>query len=173
MTAVLGVDLSLTGTGVAYAEGVTAFHPRTRGIARLHEISDHVLRAAQAHADTLVVIEGYAFSARNSQAHSLGELGGVVRYRLWRRKIAWIDVPPATLKKVASGRGNAPKELMLAEAIRRLGYRGSSFDEADALWLRVAGCELVGEPITKLPAVQVAALDHLRGVLPHSQAAVV
>lgn len=47
-----------------------------------------------------------------------------------------MDVIPSSLKKYATGRGNAKKEEMLASAIRRLDYAGSSFDEADALWLR-------------------------------------
>ena len=44
-------------------------------------------------------------------------------------------VHSATLKKFATGRGNAKKPEMVAAARSRLGYRGDDDDEADARWL--------------------------------------
>jgi hypothetical protein len=72
--------------------------------------------------------------------------------------VAFADVPPASLKKFACGKGNAKKEEMLAAAIRRLGYEGSSFDEVDALWLRAMGCEALATPLVKMPAAHLDAL---------------
>jgi len=163
---IVGVDLSLTATGVALAGGPRLIRSKRKGLARLHEISGEILDIARAEPDTLVIIEGYSFSSHAAHAHELGALGGVVRYRLWRRGIAFVDVAPATLKKYATGKGNAPKELVLAEAIRRLGYTGSSHDEADAIWLRAIGCALLDTPIVTLPAAHRVALDVLRDVLP-------
>ena len=47
---------------------------------------------------------------------------------------------------------------MLTEAVRRLGYAGSSNDEADALWLACAGHHLLGHPVIDVPKINAAAL---------------
>ena len=82
----------------------------------------------------LVLIEGYAY-ARPYQAHQMGELGGVLRLALIKRRYPFIVITPGTLKKFATGNGNAGKDQMLSTAIRRLGYEGHDHNEADALWL--------------------------------------
>lgn len=54
-------------------------------------------------------------------------------------------VHSATLKKFATGKGNAKKPAMIEAARKKLGYQGKSDDEADALWLlEYARRELVG-----------------------------
>lgn len=134
---IVAFDLSLTCTGVATGDGghELIIPPKgLRGIERLRSIR-HAVRRRSIDAD-LVVIEGYAFAAHASHAHELGELGGVVRVGLADANIAFVDVPPASLKLFATGRGNAKKEEVLAAAIRKLGYDGHSTDEADAMWLR-------------------------------------
>lgn len=148
MTAsVLALDLSLTSTGVARsmatAYATQRIRPTGRGTARLADIRDQVLALAQGGDDPLlggryravdlVVLEGYAYAGH--QAHQLGELGGVIRVALHDAGIPWVAVPPATVKKLATGAGNAKKEQVLLAAVRRLGYTGDSNDEADALWL--------------------------------------
>lgn len=164
MSLVLGLDLSLTSTGVASVDaddGVNQFtwtiRPRDTGVARLRMIRDRVLADVEVIAPDLVVIEGYAFG-RVNRAHKLGELGGVVRVALTEHGVRWVDLPPATLKKFAAGKGNADKGAVLAAAIRRLGYSGSSNDEADALFLAHAGHVLLGRPLVDLPQAHLAAL---------------
>lgn len=147
MTRVLGLDLSLTATGYAYNDEVVGvLKPRGRGPARLAEIRDWIVYVGQ-DAD-VVVLEGYAF-ARPNQAHQLGELGGVVRLALHDRRIPYVEVPPALLKRFATGKGNATKDAVLAAAIRRFGFEGDSNDAADAWLLRVMGLTAYdGEPVT-------------------------
>src|SRR5687768_2777420 len=133
MMGVVGLDLSLTSTGVARADGSTfTVRSKLRGMPRIHEIWTQL--AQQALGSTfLTVIEGYSMGTarQNSHAHALGELGGVIRYQLWHVNFLWVDVPPAILKRFATGKGNASKEEVLVAAVRRLGYEGSSNDEAD------------------------------------------
>lgn len=145
---IVGLDLSLTATGVADWTGTyTISPPKTAadGMPRLDWLERRILDVTEL-AD-LVVIEGYSFGARRqSHTRAIAELGGVVRLALWRAGRPYVDVPPATLKKLSTGRGNAPKEEVLAAAIRRLGFEGHSKDEADALWLKVAALIHYGHP---------------------------
>lgn len=143
---ILALDLSLRSTGWCDGEQArTVEFKASRGISRLRGIRDVVLALVRGryrldfacfawNAD-LVVLEGYAFSAHASHAHELGELGGVVRVALADAGIPFVDIPPASLKLFATGKGNANKEAMLAAAIRKLDYAGHSNDEVDALWL--------------------------------------
>jgi hypothetical protein len=50
-----------------------------------------------------------------------------------RRSIHYAPVPPTHLKKFATGKGNANKERMLAEARKRFGEYIDDDNEADAL----------------------------------------
>lgn len=171
---VYGLDLSLTATGVAGATldehgaswGVDTVASRKRGVERLVELRNSILDAV-ALAD-LVVIEGFAYGAARgaSSLVSLGELGGVVRVALHEAGIPFVDVPPATVKKFATGKGNAPKDQVLVAAVKRTGgFEFASNDQADAFWLMAMGCEALGAPVVDMPKQNVAALDGILGRL--------
>jgi Holliday junction resolvasome RuvABC endonuclease subunit len=160
MLAVFGLDLSLTSTGIADSTGARTITTKLRGMERIEyirgAIEDTLLLPSLT---TLVVIEDYAFHGHDSYAHALGELGGVVRWWLHQTGVPYVNVLPSVLKKYATGKGNAPKDLMLATAIRKLGYEGHSNDEADALFLRAMGMDALGCPVVKLPAENRKSLE--------------
>lgn len=161
---VLALDLSLTSTGVACPHGDTMRWVPPKGITgmeRLDWARGCLADTLAVHDTDVVVIEGYSFgTARQaSHAHALGELGGTVRLMLWQTSVPYVDVPPASLKKYATGKGNAKKELVLVEAVKRLGYEGSSNDEADALWLRAMALDAYGEPVVAMPQINRSAID--------------
>lgn len=159
---IVALDLSLTATGVCDSQApdrpyTLAPPSKLRGPRRLLWILERVVEAT-AGAD-LTILEGYAF-ARPNQAHQIGELGGVIRLGLHVRRRPFVAINPSTVKKLATGSGNAKKELVLAEAIRRLGYTGSSTDEADASWLLQVGLIHFGLPgAVSLPKKHLEALD--------------
>ena len=138
---IIAFDLSLTATGYAVASGkateplswgLVTPPPKLRGLERLQWIRDCVLGRAEGAA--LVLTEGYSYGSP-ARAHPMGELGGVVRLALLEAGLVGVIVPPACRAKYATGKGNAPKDSVLAEAIRRLGYAGHDHNEADALWM--------------------------------------
>jgi hypothetical protein len=177
---VVGLDLSLTATGVAAADGVTVTlsGKSHAGAERLRYLRDEIVHrilveqtveVPDFHRDTphliegpasavdLVCIEGYSYNSRNG-GERLGELGGVVRLALHENEVPWVEISPAVVKKLATGKGNSAKEEVFAAAIRRLSYKGSSLDEADALWVREAALQHFGQPTTELPAKHLEAL---------------
>lgn len=163
---VVGLDLSLTCTGWADGrQNYGTIQTELRGMERIR----HVWKAVRRVVDDpflprprLVMIEGYSFASKNSHAHGAGELGGVIRFWLHVEGIPYIEIPPSTLKMFATGSGNAGKGLVLVDAVKRLGYSGSSDDEADALWLRELGLYLVGDERLGLPKTHTRALAKVK-----------
>lgn len=137
---VLGVDPSLTATGIAVVYGgkiqTTLLSPpkTVKGSARLmwfyHQFSE-VLDASQAE---LVAIEGYAYGA-NARQHALGELGGTLKLCMRLRRQDFAVVPPTVLKKFATGKGNADKSIVAKELFKKFGIDVDNTDEVDAAGL--------------------------------------
>jgi len=134
---IVALDLSLTATGWAHSDGRSGVWVPSKhvglGLARMRWIRDTIL--ATVAGAQLVAIEGYAFGAQGNAMFNLAELGGVVRMALFDSGVPFADVPPSSLKLFATGKGNAPKDQVLAAAIRQLGYAGHDHNAADALWL--------------------------------------
>lgn len=149
MPCVIGIDASLTGTGVAVIAGGKNIESHCRieskytGVKRLVDIEarlKHILDAAILV--DLVLLEGYAYAAQN-QAHQIGELGGVIRRMLHNRTQRWIEVSPSQVKKFATGKGNAKKDLIIMQVYKRWGVEFSTSDEADAFVLAKIGQALM------------------------------
>lgn len=159
----IAFDLSLTCTGwCSGLETGTLVPPKgaDRGVPRLQWIRTQVLELVEKEEAQLVVLEGYSFASRGRAIISLGELGGVIRCALADAGISFVDVAPSCRALFAAGKGNASKEQVLAQAIRRLGYAGHSHDEADALWLwTMAHARDRGEPLTATQQRALAAVD--------------
>lgn len=73
-------------------------------------------------------------------AHIYGGIVAVIASECESRSVPYQGVPVATAKRTATGKGNADKAAMLAAARARFG-KVESEDEADALWIAVAGEE--------------------------------
>lgn len=133
----MGLDLSLTSTGVSVNGSTSTISTKLKGVPRLDFISNEVINICLLHNVKLVGIEGYSFSSRNSQAHSIGELGGVVRLRLWEKQIPFVEIPPTCRAKFATGRGNASKGEVISAVSAKTGivFLGAGGnDECDA-WI--------------------------------------
>lgn len=133
---VMGIDPSLTSTGLAVLHGdeaeTRAVSSKRKGIERIEDLMDWLMEAAEESHPSLVAIEGYAFGARGRAVFDLAEFGGVLRYRLWRSGWPYIDVPPSMVKKFATSRGNAKKDEIMLAVYKRWGMEFHTSDEADA-----------------------------------------
>lgn len=169
---VLALDLSLTATGVCWVQpGDTEPDPFTIRTspkdhmgARLACVVSRLLDLVGCHQGLAdpgchVILEDLPTHAR--AAGKTGMVHGAVRLALWQESVPVLTVPPATLKTWATGKGNAGKPEMLAEAIKRLGFAGHDDNEVDALWLWTLGAHVVGDPVVDLPKTHTRALDKL------------
>jgi len=134
---VIGLDLSLTSTGVSGNGTMAVISTPTKGAERLHLMSMMIMEHFSDINKKVAIIEGYSFASRNSQAHSIGELGGVVRVELWRRNIPYIEVPPTARAKFATGKGNASKIEVMSAVSARTGtvWSGPGADDMCDAWI--------------------------------------
>lgn len=149
---ILGIDLSLTGAGMVALPllwqgdwGRVAHHtageklskdaPEALRIGRLKRICDEIIAFATANRCTAAIVEQYAFTSMHSHAHSLGELGGVVKHQLAERVGLLVDVvSPSSARKLILGK--VPRKDVKIAVVHALTKMGMPLewteDEADA-----------------------------------------
>lgn len=134
---IMGLDISLTSTGYSIDGFTSLIKVKSRGPERLHEISRTVIEICSEYSVDIVILEGYSFASRNSQAHSIGELGGCIRMRLWENKIPYVEVPPTSRAKFATGKGNAGKTEVISAISSKTGvvFSGSGADDECDAWI--------------------------------------
>lgn len=164
---IVGLDLSLSATGIAEISGGHArtWHLKVPGAG--HERMDSILALvaeAVASAD-VVAVEGPSYGSgtngRQSGHHERAGLWWLVTHTLLRGSgTPYAVIPPASCKKFASGKGNCGKADMLIAAIRRMpGVDVKDDNEADALWLAAMAADHYGSPLVVMPQAQRAALE--------------
>ena len=156
---IVGLDLSLTATGVCDTEG------------RLHTIVNDDARKPMGERLTLIrrelgelvanaeifVVEG-VFVGQNNNTLKLGKVHGVVEQLAWTWSIPIAFVSPFTLKKFATGKTSSDKSAMAVAAWRLAQVQGND-NEIDAWWLRFAGQVHYGDTMVDWPAAQVEAIN--------------
>lgn len=163
---VIGLDLSLTATGVASSVGWTeAVRIPGRGHNRLDAIRAAVLCLVPVNVD-LVVVEGPSYGnqgqQRQSGHHERAGLWWLVTHTLWKRGIDYAVASPAARAKYATGKGNAGKADVVREVTRRFDWFAGGEDEADALVLAAMGADWLGHPIAAMPATHRTALANVQ-----------
>ena len=80
-----------------------------------------IVNGSQAWLTTAVFIEGYAFATSGkSYVRSVAENTGLLKHKMHKVKQSFTSVPPSVIKKYATGKGNADKELMYEAFIAEL-----------------------------------------------------
>jgi len=58
-----------------------------------------------------VALEGYAFGAKG-RVFDIAESTGILKFKMFEEKTKWFSVTPTEIKKFATGKGNASKDMM-------------------------------------------------------------
>lgn len=164
MIRVIGLDLSLTATGIAAADGetlLTVGGDAKEGDHRLVKIRDMVVREASDEVD-VAAVEDLPRTVHGSS--STGMVQGVIRVALRDLGVPYVLVPPATLKMYATGKGSADKADMRMALFQRAGLDVKDNNQVDAWWLRALVLDLYGEPIVQLPQTHRRALAKVKAV---------
>ena len=162
---IMGLDLSITCTGVAFPDGSTAvIKPRGKGYGRLLGIEERLCASVRLARPDLAVVEDIRAGLKGDAAKVVPMVHAVAILALGRAGVPYVFVNASTLKLYATGHGGADKENM---ALAALTYAGREFpgdrggDMCDAWWLRAAGYATYGEPVVRVPQLH---LDALRAV---------
>lgn len=187
MRPIVGLDLSLTSTGLAVAttvkditthriqstpkatgpvvktkKGMTASQTYTDKLTRFLLIGHKIAKHIPDHSD--VYLEGPSYGSTGSSFHDIAGNWWLTFQRLDEKDCRITVVPPSTLKMYATGKGTSDKDKVLAAVIRRyLDITITGNDVADAVALLAIGCRLAGNPLEdSLPATHLRALDKLK-----------
>lgn len=166
----IGIDPSLTATGVVViVDGRVVEEKLIKSVkmgdaprdelVRLRHIVDGIVEVLSRHQPDIVLMEGLAFMARNTTA--LVQLAGLnyfIRHELG--KMRWHIVPPSTLKKFLTSKGNSDKNVVMMSILRDYGLEFPNDNLADAFGLAALGAAVLDAPIRKgtLPQQEVAEL---------------
>ncbi|CAB4166962.1 hypothetical protein UFOVP964_61 [uncultured Caudovirales phage] len=172
----VGIDQSLTGfalTAILMADPkkhiTWVYKSPYFGIERLVDIRqwliDHLMYLEEHDLEVIdIAMEGTVLASQ--AALVLGELSATVRLAIYDmypegdvRKYP-LKVPPMTLKKYASGKGNAKKQEMLLQIYKRWGVEFNDDNAADSYALaRLVGKFSINE-VEKAVAVQMSDLKY-------------
>lgn len=170
----VGIDLSLTSTGLAAAkDGVMGgvFRVKTTGKKtdvlaqrwqRLrHDILENVAVWVEDHMPDLVVIESPSYGSQHGSQHDRSGLWWLVVEDMFAQGIPVATVTPQGRAKYGTGKGNAGKDEVLAAVVKRyMGVDVTGNDIADAVLLAAMGQRHLGTPVeVGLPAVNLLAMD--------------
>ena len=176
----IGIDQSLTGFALS---AVNTLDPTQHitwvykspyfGIERLVDIrqwlTDHFeYLEEQGNVINDIAMEGTVLASH--AALVLGELSAVVRLAIYdffeeddERRFP-LKVPPMTLKKYASGKGNSKKQEMLMQIYKRWGMEFSDDNAADAYALARLAAE------SNIDAVELAVIEQMKDAKYRDQA---
>jgi Holliday junction resolvasome RuvABC endonuclease subunit len=160
----MGLDLSLTHTGVASSRGWTdVIRPSGRGHERLDRLRNTVLELIPTSV-AVVVVEGPSYGNQGGQSghHERAGLWWLVTHTLWKRGTPYAVASPAARAKYATGKGNAGKADVVREVTRRFDWFTGGEDEADALVLAAMGADWLGYPLASMPVAHRQALANVK-----------
>ena len=166
MSRVIGIDFSTTSTGIAIhnergwstytvkSSGKTGDDSRTY-YQRIRAIAANVLSIVQPEPDDVIAIEKAVVMGRRTDSE-------IRLHFAWHRFVecflGWspelpepLVIPPATAKSLGTGNGQAKKKAMHTAVVERLGFAPRNADEADAVWIAIAGAERMGHRFDLVP----------------------
>lgn len=169
MRYVIGLDTAtITGVCILGEDGsINAFEQKFKdlqGIARVDAFLRFIDTLCDGYNDighiAGVCIEGYGYANAHTLA-TLVEVGTGVRLGLHVNNITPIVVAPNTLKKFATGKGNAKKDQIMLAVYKRWGYDSKTNNIADAFVLAKIAERLFFDQPDEIPAYQQEVLKLL------------
>lgn len=165
---IMGLDPS-SNTGYAILDedgnlvkaGVIHYKPEADRFARYEKYERKIKGYIADYDVDLVIVEGFSFAGKFNNSFQY-ELGTVYRMMLYKHDIAFVEVPPTTLKKFITGKGNSKKDMILLGVYKNWDFDPTDDNEADAYGLAQFGRGIIGEP-TGVPALNFTAVESFLG----------
>jgi Holliday junction resolvasome RuvABC endonuclease subunit len=172
MSYYLGLDLSLTGTGVSIIDDSGALilseklSTESRGAERLYNLYKSLNSYIQSYSTDILLtcIEGPSYLSEKGHLFEIGEWTGCVKMLLYTLDIKYILATPQQLKKYILGKapvgGGSKKELVILDVYKKYNVELRDNNIADAYVLsRIAHDYYLGEQ--ELPTHQMEVMKAL------------
>lgn len=169
--AVVGVDTSLTASGLASSHGwcrTVGYSDAKNPITKL-PVRQRLTALEGVRADVLCAIGTPALAVMETAAYSRAGGGGHERGWLWwevygglvRAGVPVALMDPRQRMLYATGKGNATKSAVVDAVARRWPAWETAGDDnqADGVVLMAAGLDWLGQPLVKMPATHRRALE--------------
>lgn len=151
---IVAIDASLTGLAVVsvrepgifeYSEFTSKSAKTLSGrMDRYKKLSDSVWGIIAQQNPELILIEGYSYNSRGSSVVTIAEFGGYLRNVILQYGSPVVEVPPKTLKKFITGKGNASKIEVTSKLSAKYQMVFSTDNHADAFGLAQLGRCVLG-----------------------------
>ena len=158
----VGIDYSLTSPAVCIDNGNLMFYYLTSKkkwtgiisedifgykhkewkdpIERFTNISDFVMDILLQCYNPQIFIEGYSYGSKGQGLFQIAENCGILKYRLLEKGYSYNTVVPSVVKKGATGKGNADKDMMYEAFVK----------ETKINLKKLFNTEKVGNPISDI-----------------------
>lgn len=138
----MGIDLSLTNTGIVVLDNKAKFIKQleistlSKDVIeyRLLFIKEEIKNLLNEFSDFIIYIEGLSMASRGQGVLQLAALHYFIRVFLYQNEFVYHVVAPTSLKKFVCT-GKAKKELMLKEVYKKWGFDTDNDNIADAYGL--------------------------------------
>ena len=170
----IGLDLSLTGTGLIILQDGKIIKQKLikskpvgdlplNEVRRIRKIIEEIELIVGENSPTIAVIEGLAFMVKNATALTqLSALNYMTRAMLDDYNVPFVIVAPTSLKKFVTGNGASKKDVMLIETFKRYGVTILDDNENDAYGLAKIGEAINMTKKENLPVFQQEVLEKLK-----------
>jgi crossover junction endodeoxyribonuclease RuvC len=112
------------------------------------------------HGD-IICIEGFSYGSKGKGVSTQYGIGWLIRAELIRNGYTYIDVPPTSVKKFATGKGNAKKDAMVLPIFKHWGFEHISDNVRDAYVLAQMAKSI--HDTSNLTKYQIEALEKVTG----------
>jgi crossover junction endodeoxyribonuclease RuvC len=158
----VGIDPS-TKTGLVILEdnkvhtAVEITSKEKRDPHRFMDIAKTVMKYITEH--DVICIEGFSYSSRGAGVSVQYGIGWILRAELIKAGLNYYEVPPSSVKKFATGKGNAKKDELVLPIYKRWGFEHESDNVRDAFVLAQIAQALLGQ--AELTKFQQEALNKI------------
>jgi crossover junction endodeoxyribonuclease RuvC len=111
--------------------------------------------------DDVICIEGFSYGSKGKGVSTQYGIGWLIRAELIRNGYTYIDVPPTSVKKFATGKGNAKKDAMVLPIFKHWGFEHTSDNVRDAYVLAQMAKSMYDT--SNLTGYQIEALKKVTG----------
>jgi len=142
----IGLDLSMTGTGMIIIDNnlniinqelISSSPSDGSNEKRIIKLKNNIFSFLPEDLKMInkIGIEGISYGSKGRSIAEMSALNYFIRISCLENNLSYMEIPPTTLKKFITGKGNSPKDLMLLKTYKKFGVEFDNNNLCDAYCL--------------------------------------